>query len=514
MSIPNNRDIIKKLDNKTKSRQDDITVFKNDIDKVKQLDSSNIDKAETKLKIFLMLKADCRVLLTALYDSTNELKGILNIEQINNELSDFETKYEFFETLKSNEQIQRLSELLDIRDSLISRLANELISHTEMMYLRQYHNDGIILDLCSYSIPVLLSLFSTYKYINSQMKIVELHKGSAAIEQISILQGTIDNLKEIIKNTETERDQSNEKFQVLTDSVAGRYLKAVEMQDKIIQLENDKIQLQDGVIEKDIENRKLKQIIGQMQDSLTVIRSQLYESKDAYSRDIVKFQPILEQHYYKAIEEEKQLQSLRSDANIGFERAKVAEKQKQQIELENNKIRNEMKITKTDISLKEKMMNQVLQENERLKQINICLTAAKIKSHELAKSNELKLLDEKRKIKEYDSKMDDTHEEMKEMEQYILQLQQLVENAESSEREANDKLALFIAEKEGDALFLNEALSRLEKVEEAGLSESKQREFDNMAKKINELENDKKNLNEQLNNAMRKIYDLQLSKTS
>jgi chromosome segregation ATPase len=346
------------------------------------------------------------------------------------------------------------------------------------------------------------------------MKIVELHKGSAAIEQISILQSTIDNLKETLKSAETERDQSNEKFQVLTDSVAGRYLKAIEMQDKIKQLEDDKIQLQDDMIEKDIENRKLKQIIGQMQDSLTVIRSQLYESKDAYTRDIVKFQPVLEQHYYKAIEEEKQLQSLRSDANIGFERAKVAEKQKQQIELENEKLRSEMKIVKAETSLKEKMLNQVLQENERLKQINICLTAAKIKFHELAKSNEQKLFDEKRKLKEYDSKMDDTHEEMKEMEQYILQLQQLVENAESLEREANDKLSLMIADKEGDALFSNEALSRLEKVEEAGLSESKQQEFDNMAKKINELENDKKKLNEQLNNAMRKIYDLQLSKTA
>jgi hypothetical protein len=52
MSLPINREIIKRLDNKAKSRLDDITIFKNDIDKVKQLDSSVIDKAETKLKIF------------------------------------------------------------------------------------------------------------------------------------------------------------------------------------------------------------------------------------------------------------------------------------------------------------------------------------------------------------------------------------------------------------------------------------------------------------------------------
>jgi hypothetical protein len=109
------------------------------------------------------------------------------------------------------------------------------------------------------------------------MKIVELHKGSAAIEHISILQNSIDNIKETLKNTEISRDNNINKLQSLTDSVAGRYLKAIEMQDTITMLENNKIILQDEIHDKDIENRKLKQIIGQMQDSLTVLRSQLYE---------------------------------------------------------------------------------------------------------------------------------------------------------------------------------------------------------------------------------------------
>ena len=168
-----------------------------------------------------------------------------------------------------------------------------------------------------------------------------------------------------------------------------------------------------------------------------------------------------------------------------------------------------MKILKAETSMKEKIVNQIIQENERLKQINMCLTAAKLKFHELAKTNELKILDEKSKIKEYDNRMNETNEEMKEMEQYILQLQQLVETAESSERESKDKLALVLAEKEGDALFLNEALSRLEKVEDAGLSESKQKEFDDLNRKNNELELEKKKLKEQLNSAMHKVYDLQ-----
>ena len=507
-----NREIIKKLDNKTKSRQNDIKVYKNDINKIKTLDNNNntIDNINILLKIFITLKSDCRILLTSLHDNDNN-----NNNNNNNDMIEFETKYELFETLKTNDQIILINELLDIKDNLLNRIINELISHTDISYLNHYNNnnDNIIIDLCSYSIPLLLSLFNTYKYINNQMKIVELHKGSAAIEHISILQSNIDNIKETLKNTEIERDNNITKLQSLTDSVAGRYLKAIEMQDTITILENNKIILQNEIYDKDIENRKLKQIIGQMQDSLTVLRSQLYESKEAYNRDIVKFQPVLEQHYYKAIGEEKELLSLRSDANIGFERAKVAEKQKQVIEYENEKLRNEIKIAKAETSLKEKMMNQVLKENERLKQVNICLTASKIKFQELAKSNELLIIDEKNKIKEYDNKMGDVNEEMKEMEQYILQLQQLVETAEVSEREANDKLSLFIAEKEADALFLNEALSRLEKVEDAGLSESKQIEFDDMAKKIDRLENEKKKLNEQLNNAMRKIYDLQLAKS-
>jgi hypothetical protein len=478
-----NREIIKKLDNKTKSRQNDIKVYKNDINKIKTLDNNtnNIDNINILLKIFITLKSDCRILLTSLHDNDNN-----NNNDNNNDMIEFETKYELFETLKTHNQIILINELLDLKDNLLNRIINELISHTDISYLNNYNNnnDNIIIDLCSYSIPLLLSLFNTYKYINNQMKIVELHKGSAAIEHISILQSSIDNIKETLKNTEIERDNNINKLQSLTDSVAGRYLKAIEMQDTITILENNKIILQNEIHDKDIENRKLKQIIGQMQDSLTVLRSQLYESKEAYNRDIVKFQPVLEQHYYKAIGEEKELLSLRSDANIGFERAKVAEKQKQVIEYENEKLRNEIKIAKAETSLKEKMMNQVLKENERLKQINICLTASKIKFHELAKSNELLIIDEKNKLKEYDNKMGDVNEEMKEMEQYILQLQQLVEAAEVSEREANDKLSLFIAEKEADALFLNEALSRLEKVEDAGLSESKQMEFDDMAKKL------------------------------
>lgn len=501
--------IIKKIDDKTKSRHDDIKTYKNNISKVKELDPNTIDKIKINLKIFLMLKSDCRILLTFLYDNYNDN---YTIEQVNNDLIEFEMKYEYFETLKTTEQIDRISDLLDTRDSLLNRIINDIISHTEMTYFKQYINDNIILDLCSYSIPVLLSLFNTYKYINSQMKIVEIHKGSAAIEQISILQNTIDNMKETLKSSQNERDHNIEKLTALTDSVAGRYSKAIELQDKITELEQKNIKLSHDVIDKDIHNRKLQQIIGQMQDSLTVLRSQLHESKEAYARDIVKFQPVLEQHYYKAIGEEKELVSLRSDANIGFERAKVTEKQMQSIQHESDKVRQEIKIAKAETSLKEKMINDVLQENERLKQINICITASKMKFQELAKTNENKLLEEKSKIKEYDDKIGNVYEEMKEMEQYILQLQNLVEVTENAEREATDKLSLFIAEKEADALFLNEALSRLEKVEDAGLSESKQKEFDDMTKKINTLELEKEKLSDQLNNAMRKIYDLQLSR--
>ena len=82
------------------------------------------------LKIFITLKSDCRLLLTSLHDNDN--KNNTNTknntttttttndnDNNNNDMIEFERKYEFFETLKSNEQIILINELYYIIISIL-----------------------------------------------------------------------------------------------------------------------------------------------------------------------------------------------------------------------------------------------------------------------------------------------------------------------------------------------------------------------------------------------------------
>ncbi len=327
---------------------------------------------------------------------------------LDNILYDFEERFMYREGTSNETLITLLHELHEYREEIMSNICNDFLSklgvdqivyytapNTSENETKNVSTTEILHNYSTNKVQLLLNFFLTFNTIEKKIKKTSLISDASKTNAKGMMekQLIIEQLKSSLEMANKEIVDYQETLKSLANS-SQRHQIMVKKQERLDDLERSNTAMEKQLKTINAEKNQMKSQISQLSENLVAVKSQLQHSKAAYTRDLEKFQPIVHDITVHKLEANKVASAAKEEALIGFERSKLMERMNEKLQVELNKLTETNESLNQEIDRLKRQCKRVEDDRERLERINLILTAAKVKYHDLSieKEKEINIL--------------------------------------------------------------------------------------------------------------------------
>ena len=327
---------------------------------------------------------------------------------LDNILYEFEERFMYREGTSNEALISLLHELHEYREEIASNICSDFLNklgidqiayytapNTDEKESKNVSTTEILHNYSTNKVQTLLNFFLTFTTIEKKIKKTSLISDASKTNAKGIMekQLIIEQLKASLAIANKEITEYQETLKNLANS-SQRHQIMVKKQERLDDLEVSNTAMEKQLKVINAEKNQMKSTISQLSENLVAVKSQLQHSKAAYTRDLEQFQPIVRDITVHKLEANKVASAAKEEALIGFERSKLMERVNEKLQDEMNKLKATNEKLNQEIDRLQRQCKRVEDDRERLERINLILTAAKVKYHDLSieKENEIKCL--------------------------------------------------------------------------------------------------------------------------
>jgi len=264
------------------------------------------------------------------------------------------------------------------------------------------------------------------------------------------------------------------------DSVAGDLSKQhtlgrLQLQiDKLERSEFELNKLNTNLITK---NQQLIASEAHLNDLLIMSNCKYNDLKKLYEKNVIDMKPVIESSLLNSKQNAEYIQSIQVTIDNNMNLFKLSENKFHEKCIEVEKLKEKVKELTILSNNQEKEIKKLLKENDRKVRLSLVAIAAKSNAIEEAKLYERLLGKSKLCTNRLQNENNNYKVEINETEEYILQLQKMIEDSNKIHNELEKQLYIKTAELNQDKLLLTNLQEQVNLFNTVGLSESKQIEW-------------------------------------
>ena len=327
---------------------------------------------------------------------------------LDNILYEYEERFMYREGTSNEALITLLHELHEYRAEIESNICSDFLNklgidqisyytapNTDEKESKNVSTTEILHNYSTNKVQTLLNFFLTFTTIEKKIKKTSLISDASKTNAKGIMEKQL-----IIEQLKASLEIANKEiadYQVTLKNLANssqRHQIMVKKQEQLDDLERSNAAMEKQLKVINAEKNQMKSTISQLSENLVAVKSQLQHSKAAYTRDLEHFQPIVRDITVHKLEANKVASAAKEEALIGFERSKLMERINEKLQDEINKLTASNEALSQEVDRLHRQCKRVIDDRERLERINLILTAAKVKYHDLSieKEKEIKSL--------------------------------------------------------------------------------------------------------------------------
>ena len=266
------------------------------------------------------------------------------------------------------------------------------------------------------------------------------------------------------------------KYDIIAGDV-GKQQTLGRLQNQIDKLEKSDFENQRTITQLTGANQKLTLSESSLHDQLLIAHSKYNDLKKLYEKNIMEMKPVLESGLNSSKANQEVINNLKYEMSGIIGHYQLSEKQFKAQESELLQLRQEVSELKTITASQELMINQLKKDSEKRLRLSLVAVAAKATREDEAKLLERllgksKLISEKLKKENRDTKL-----EITETEEYILQLQKLIDDSHVVHEQLDNQVKVKETEMKGMELEIQKLKGLIDVFNMTGMTQEKEVEW-------------------------------------
>lgn len=259
-----------------------------------------------------------------------------------------------------------------------------------------------------------------------------------------------------------------------------------------LQIQIDALEKNDREMSKEITrlknlNQELTLSNSFLKDQLTISLSKFNDLKKLYDKNINDMEPVIQKNYNHSMENMKTLDLIKNDISVNMGRFKLSERQFEEAQEELIELRKIVTNLTQDLNDERKNNKILIKENQNKMKLCMVAVAAKMTSNEEIKILERSLGKNKIASNRLLKLNNEYKSEIGETEEYVGQLQKIIEDSNKIHQELERQIQMKNAEIAALEISEKELKEKYDTLQEVGLSAEKQVEWNEREETIARL---------------------------
>lgn len=235
-------------------------------------------------------------------------------------------------------------------------------------------------------------------------------------------------------------------------------------------------------------NQMLQVSEAQLKDQIRIANSKFQDLKNHYEKNVAEMKPQLEGSLEISAKNRKDLDMIKSDVNSNMGRFKIAEAEFQQKQHEVEELRARVAVLDAEVASQKHTISQLNREVE--KHTKLALVAVASKSGAIEELLHIEKMMGKAKIATTRLHRENAEQkqEIRDMEEYIAQLQKMIEDSNKIHIELENQVAIKASELAAEAFQTETLKTSLANFMAVGMSEEKQAEAEERENQIHKMQ--------------------------